>query len=79
MGLSMQTLKKQWTQDYWQKIAYNAKFGADTRSEHSLAIEHVCPLIINVCTLLSLLQLITRFKVPLSVKTETKAIFMGKQ
>ena len=64
MGLSMETLKKQdWTECLWQNNVYNAIFSDNTRLEHGFAIKiHVFPMIITVCTQLSLIQLIRRFK-----------------
>ena len=64
MGLSMQALNKQeWTEFSWRNNVYNAKFSLENTFRtwfcHRI---HVYPMIITVSTLLSLLQLITRFK-----------------
>ena len=62
MGLSMQTLKKQeLTQLSLRNNVYNAKLSVKTRLEHGFCHRlHVFPMIISVCTLLSLLQSIKR-------------------
>ena len=66
MGLIMQTLTKQgWTEVAWRNNVYNAKFKRKnmfrTCTSHRM---NVFPMVITVCTLLSVLQLIKRFKLP---------------
>ena len=57
------TEKPEWTEFSWQNNVYNVKFSVETRLEHCFSIEYtMIPMIITVCTLLSLLQLIKRFK-----------------
>ena len=58
----MQTVKKQdWIEFSWRNNVYIAKFNLKTRFMVWHRI-HVFPMIITVCAQLSLLQLITRFK-----------------
>ena len=64
VGLNMKTLKKA-IMDYISMTTnvYNTKFSVETCLEHGFCHRiHVFPVIIAVCTLLSLLLLITRVK-----------------
>ena len=60
----MQTLRKQeWTEFSWGNDVYIAKFSLGKRFRTWYChIIHVIPIIIDVCTQLSLLQLIKRCK-----------------
>ena len=60
----METLKKQnCTEISWLTNVYNSEFSVKTPLEHGIAIEYTFfPMIITVCTLLSILQLIKHFK-----------------
>jgi len=76
MGLSMQTMTKQeWTEFSWRNNGYNDKFRVDTRLEHGFAIDFAY--IQTVCTLLSLLQLIKRFRLHVLNKRK-QTIFSGR-
>ena len=76
MGLSMQTLKKQeCTELLGQKCVYKVKFSVKNTCRTSLCHRiHGSPMIINVCTLLSLLQLIKCFKLHV-VRTRNLTLF----
>ena len=60
----MQTLRNHdWTKRSWRNNVYNTKFSVNTRLQHGFCHRgFVLPFIISVCTLLSLSQLIKRFK-----------------
>ena len=70
MGLGVQTLKTHNRTEFsWRNNVYNAKLSLKTRLEHGFCHRmRVLSLIITVCTLLSLLQLIKRFKLHVGQK-----------
>ena len=66
----MQTLKKHdWTELSLRNNVYNAKLSLKTRLKHGFCHRlHVFPMIITVCTLLSLLQSIHRLKLHIVIQ-----------
>ena len=74
MGISMQTVKKpNLTEFPWQNNVFNAKFSVEARLKHGFCYSiHVRPTIITVSTLLSLLQLMKRFKLYVLIKRKLK-------
>ena len=76
MVLGIQTLKTQhWTEVSWQNNVDNAKLSVTTLLDNDFQNrKNVFPMLITVSTLMSLLQLIKRFKLYV-VKTRKLTLF----